>query len=384
MSERENANITEYLGKSAFTMICLIKNRWRFLLMAGLAGFLLSVLFYMTLPKVYVSKGFFSLNLQVEGYKRLMKRMANARLMQTEAQTDGYTAGQNRGKIRYDQDGLEKAIQPVYALTRNDVRNLPAIMAKEESNTMLGVNLTASSDTPEKARAMVTSLGEMLRDQLMLDVLIDHINVMKTQYVNGLMMIQNELEETEFMLEQLRTKLGVIRSLIGKYPNSNALANRQVIDIRDVGYRYLSPAAQAVGIESEIADLVQKMGMLRRKKDMYRIFSLVYAELFEKMNGMFSGQTLFKEFSRVIDGLGEREELNGDLKSTIINNMAIEKQKFISLFYDKSQFFSDPTLPERPVQPKMRTVVFGLTFLILMLALVFAFLWEQVKWGRMK
>ena len=68
--------------------------------------------------------------------------------------------------------------------------------------------------------------------------------------------LENELIDLNFTIGQLQKKHATILAFSKRYPQSYFTEGHQIINLKEDGYRYLSPAVQAMGIKVRmISDL---------------------------------------------------------------------------------------------------------------------------------
>lgn len=360
-------------------------RRRRPILATGLVVFLVSVLMTLLLPRTYRSEGFFSLEMPITEYKRLVKRFAGVQDCLLEVLGKEYAAANPdlissiKKSISNFSDSPEKILKPVYAYTREESRNLGLVPQDKKENSILGVALSAFASSPDKARDLVLGLGNIVRDQLMLNQMVLHINTMRSHYLTSMAETEAEMMDKEFMLEQLKQKLTVIRSLIGKYPKSDIPEGRQVISVQEVGYRYLPPSSQAVGIESEIADLEQAIRENKRKWGIDRFSLEVYRKLADGLLLEKSGRVVFDKFSAALDQFQANNNGNSELALAAANRLTIERQKLAAYFFEASRFLTEPDLPEKPVGVSRWILAFGLAVLSFLFVCMVILFYEWVK-----
>jgi len=154
------------------------------------------------------------------------------------------------------------------------------------------------------------------------------------------------------------------------------------VSVGEGGYNYLSPATQLVGVESQVADLMERSARENRNKEIsqvnYNFFNdarkffgkdengdLVYNNLVELQNQFFKNLDLNKDTHR-------------EVYNTLLNDMEIVR----FTFYESYRFVSEPNLPMKPVKPKKALIVIIATILSFFVFMFLAFIIEWWKNNR--
>ncbi|HLP60134.1 MAG TPA: hypothetical protein VK186_14945, partial [Candidatus Deferrimicrobium sp.] len=276
---------------------------------------------------------------------------------------------------------IANSIEPVYAYSKKDLKELTQ-NPREARNFVVGVELKVENVTPAKARALVNVLGEFIRDSILLGNLGDYITAQWNKSGEELKKIDNFIIKDEVKLQQLTAKRNDIAQLLKKYPESRSMGSRELLSGDKNGYRYLSPAAQLVGIESYVADLKENLSQNGREKELVELKSTFFAKAREMMagEGEISGYTTLDSMMKSLDSFFDEKKRPENAVRQVKNELAIDFQKLVNM-YEEMQFLSGPTLSRTPIRPK-KNLILAVGFvlgLLLSVFLAFAVDWWAIN-----
>ena len=347
-----------------------------------LAAFVLSLVYSLTLPKVYQSRGFFSRDMTIVEYKRLLGLLEQSKdLFNNGDQEDRSinTHGLSAEAIKISGIDFSKLIAPIYTVTREEAKVGMLGGKKEGMLELMGVRITATGESPQVARNWVLFLGEYIRDRLIYLYLYDYISQKYELSTKTMAALENELIDLNFTIGQLQKKHATILAFSKRYPQSYFTEGHQIINLKEDGYRYLSPAVQAMGIEAEIAEYGQKRDTVTWQKEKVLYFVEIFADLNRKLSDNTSGVHLFRVFSNAVDDLGRDSGKGTDALSLALNELKMDRQSIEAAFFQNSRFLSNPILPKAPIKPKKIVIMGIMTFLALICAVGLVMIREIIR-----
>ena len=231
-------------------------------------------------------------------YKRLEKRLSDEAVL-------GKGLGHllNPRQVRRIVRDFSRHFSPITTNPRNDIERI----TPEDSIT--GLQVSYKDHPAERAREVVTALATMVRSAFVTSVLIDQ---METQTVRASFdKVQATGERLNFLAENssLAIQEGEVAGLARQF--AGPASPREVVDIKDGGYRYLSPQTQLVGIKASMAHNAHK-ARLRERETRLAVLRLDYfRRLDERLRTEFqqSGQQVLGDAPAVM-----RAELAGFLQ----------------------------------------------------------------------
>jgi LPS O-antigen subunit length determinant protein (WzzB/FepE family) len=359
----------------------------------------LAIVISLVLPKLYRSEGFYLLSeetvrkekaeseftpfLTLPEFKSFSRLFAdveifNAYLKTVKPGPDDLTV--LRTKIRNPVD-LSQLISPLYAYSREEIRE-GAPIRPEQANYILGIIISYEDSSPEKARQIVRRLGGYVRNCVIYGRLHNYINShYSTARVNS-RTLENNIISRRFQLDQLMEKRKQIQLIRSKYPQSTQLEERQVVSMEPEGYRYLSPVAQLVGIESKIADIQEEISTFERERKKEAFFFDFFAKLKTFLGTTQTGERVFQELTELLDQVLKTQDLSLDPFKEAFNGLTIDAENHRDFFESCLRFVSDPSLPARAIKPKKLSIVLGAFLISLFVFSVIAFLLEFYRTNR--
>ncbi|MDF7078945.1 hypothetical protein NLQ97_23855, partial [Escherichia coli] len=139
--------------------------------------------------------------------------------------------------------------------------------------------------------------------------------------------------------------------------------------------RYLSPIAQLVGIETEIADLKSQLTLLERDAEQNALRSEFYERIDQGTRQAKTGSALLAEFVKTAQAVFAGKDLKDDKTREIYNQFMVIAEQMRNKHISEARFVSGPTLPEYRSGPSslalaMLSLIGGVLFasLIVLLA----------------
>ena len=175
----------------------------------------------------------------------------------------------------------------------------------------------------------------------------DYINSEFNDSQTGVKKFENEIIKSEFKLDQLNKKIGDIKNILKKYPQSKNFGNRELVSVEKGGYRFLSPIAQLVGIESEILDIKEQLAHFRRDKKLMNLEFDFFLKSKEILNRKIFGEDLLKRIIELKEKSFNKKENGTDIGKEVFNTLTIDLDNFTSV-KDEMQFVSGPTFSKKP------------------------------------
>ena len=395
------------------SIFAILWKRRKLIVFGTLGATLLSIGISLLLPRVYRSEGFYqlgnptkklsenersttkktasmttitkktaSIGVPVPLYKSSSTQFFNPNRFQLMAGQDKSFTEEDLKKIAADfrkAEDINKWIKPVYAFAKEDAREFSQL-PKDESNSVIGLNLAYEADSPENASVYVSYFGKYIRDCLLYATLYNYVMDGYSNSISEMNKIENDIIDMKFQLLQNTNKMKDIRAILTNYPESAKIENRQLVSVQEGGDRFLAPVTQLVGIESTLADLRQDLAELERDREKLTVraeyFSRCYSEL-PKIGE--HGESLFLMLKSIKDEVFKNKDLGKDEVKEVFNNLNIDLQTFDLNFFSNSRFISGPTIPTEHIKPRKSLIAivscFASFFLLVILA--FASHWWQ-------
>jgi len=385
----------------------ILYRRRKFILYGTLLAALLSLLIALLLPRIYRSEGFYAFTSQrinserdkdkdkdkdkdrtlrittmaIPDFKKYQKRFTNPLLFQNFIKRKGLLNQEDLSLVSksiQSSEDLKKLISPAYAYAKEDLKELAGIPT-DTQNYVIGVQLNWEAIASNKARDLVIILGVFLRNTIMYNLLYDYINANYTVFANDIRKFENDNLITKFNLEQLTLKADRMKTILKRYPSGGAAENRQVVSVGEGGYNYLSPATQLVGVESQVADLMEKSAKENRNKEISQVNYNFFNDARKFFGKDENGDLVYNNLVELQNQFFKNLDLNKDTNREVYNALLNDMEIFRYTFYESYRFVSEPNLPLKPIKPKKATIIIIATFLAFF---VFIFLAFIIEWWK--
>ncbi len=344
---------------------------------------LISIIISFLLPKIYKSDGFYllsgkGLSMSVPNYKKYHPLFTNPETFikyvkqQKQLNSDDI---ESLVKSIIKSEDLSEKIKPVYAYSKADLKELAEI-SKDIKNYVIGINLSYEYSDPHKAKIYVEIVSGFIRDSFMYGRIFDYIAENYNISSNNLKRNENSIIEINFNIEKTLNKRSNIKQILKRYPQSRSIEQRQLVSTEKGGYRYLSPIAQLVGIESMLADLKTSLEEYNRQKALSYLKYAFFKEAKKIVKVEETGTKLFEKTYQLKDSFFKNIDLKNSVNKEVYNKIIINLDNYNHLFYETMRFGSGPTLPDKPIKPKKKLIVVVSFFLFFFMFIFFAFIIE--------
>lgn len=277
-------------------------------------------------------------------------------------------------------DDLAQWFEPVYAYSKKDLANLGQI-AKDVRNFVVGIRITGEQNSPKNARALVSILGNFVKDCIIYGKMTDYIGDQLNRCTTEGRIFDNNVIKDQFKLKQLQAKRDELKILLTRYPQSKSMSGRELVSLELGGHRYLSPVAQLVGTESHIADLKENIAHNTRSSRLMNLKADYYSRAKKLLEKEQFGTVLLDKCLALKDFIQKEKNIPEDVKKQAVNELEIDLEKFNSLRRDM-QYVSLPSLPDKPVKPRkaiITAVAFLLAFFFFIVLAFFLEWWQTNK-----
>jgi len=286
-----------------------------------------------------------------------------------------------KGRIR-NSSQLSKLTHEIYALSRDDMKNVGQTLLQEK-NYVVGVELEMEATQPGTAKRFLSVFGEFIRFRIFYEKLNEYITLHSNEFKTLTRKYGNYILSNNAILGKLLKKRERLQTLYKKYPAFSKIEKSQVISLEDTGERYLSLVAQIIGVETRIVDLEQLVEHFIFEKSKNELFCSFFDELRKVLDKKFgSGEQVFKDIAALNEAFFKEKDPGNPRTQAVLNSIAIDRERFNTLFYKTLRFVSGPSLPEVPEWPRKSIfVIFGFfigTLLFIFIAFILEF-WNKNK-----
>ena len=264
-----------------------------------------------------------------------------------------------RGHIKASRQ-LGKLVQEIYALSRDDMKNVGQTLMQEK-NYIVGVELEMEAPQPKMAQRCLAVLGRFIGFNIFYEKINEYMAANLNEFTSLAAKYDNYILNNQVVRQQLFKKRESLQALYKKYPGTASTAAWQIMGTKDNSERYLTLASQIIGVESQIIELEQLLESFKiekRKSEFYSAFLNELKNIVGKRHT--NGDQLFKEITALKENFFNKENVDDPEARGVRNSIAIDLEKFNTLFYKTLRFISGPSLPEFPEWPRKAIfIIFG-------------------------
>ena len=264
---------------------------------------------------------------------------------------------------------LSRWVHPVFAIARADLREIPD-QQTTEANYLVGVDIGVDRRSPADALAIATALGDYVRDSAILIRAREFVIGLHYRASNRLLELDRQLIGMRLALAQAESRQKEIADIRGRYPDASRGETRQVVAVDRTTSRFLSPVAQLVGIESQIAEIHESIlaaeWEIERSKALVAFLDPAQAIVRDAR----TGKDLFPQIDKLLDATYGTERLRADPWRDAYNTVRMETTGLKTLYFERMRFVGQPALSEVPVWMRLLPALAGLVAGALLAALV--------------
>jgi len=254
---------------------------------------------------------------------------------------------------------LSRWVHPVFAIARADLREIPD-QQTTEANYLVGVDIGVDRRSPADALAIATALGDYVRDSALLLRAREFIIGLHYRASNRLLELDRQLIGMRLALAQAESRQKEIADIRGRYPDASRGETRQVVAVDKTTSRFLSPVAQLVGIESQIAEIHESIlaaeWEIERSKALVAFLDPAQAIVRDAR----TGKGLFPQIDQLLEATYGKERLRADPWRDAYNTIRMETTGLKTLYFERMRFVGPPALSEVPLWMRLLPALAGL------------------------
>ena len=378
--EDDEMDMAEFFG-------VLWKRKWLVILGASICT-VLAIAIVLLLPRTYRADGFLQMTAKekfsIPAYKAYSPAIANcSRFLEFVREKNLITGGEFRRleKKLKEPDDLNRLMTPVYAYTKEDTRDLGRL-SKEDFNYLLGLGIEYEGSSPKAAVRFIKVLAAYIRDAILRGRINEFVFSKFDEAQDESLKNENLIYSGNFDMRQLEKKRDEFKAILKKYPESGRSEIRQVISVENTGYRYLSPATQLVGIESNISDIREKIAGFTRNKEKAAIDLEFFSRMKEVVGQYKWGDQYLEEIQALKNRFFQEQRSGGEMNREVFNEITATLSALTGHFTEGAGIglAGEPESLRDPVGPKRKVIVlvtFVVSFLLFVLAAFTIDWWEK-------
>jgi hypothetical protein len=251
-------------------------------------------------------------------------------------------------------------IEHLFRLSRKDVRDLPDMYAKDELSRQIGsqglqsdLQVYATAKEPETAVRLAKLAMGYARDGLALVSLKSSLRRWGPGARTELATNRDTVANLRSDLASIDRRIGSMEQLKERHKGEKDLAVSSSpappVQFQIAGTRNLSPFQQIIGLETDRAELVEKLRLAEQER--LRLETLVhFADLFDSRVGNTASIDLVKEILNRTKQSGNREDDAANPVENALATIGMQMQSILSRFDE---------VKTNPIEPEARSVGIG-------------------------
>ncbi|MFK0375138.1 hypothetical protein [Pandoraea sp. NPDC090278] len=209
-----------------------------------------------------------------------------------------------------------------------------------------GLELTMrSKDSGEQAAASMKLLTDFVIDQMLKQTLTSEFRNKLLSAKGKRQTLDNQLIGIDQNLVELTARLDDTRQIAARYPEAARLNERQLLTTTGESGRFLSPMAQMIGLEADIAALKTSQQRLKRTEQANTITLEFYESLNKRLPTNPTGDQLLNGLIAEIKTHFGETPPEDDVTREVYNNELLLVQSMRTQGLAQPRFTSGPTVP---------------------------------------
>ena len=268
---------------------------------------------------------------------------------------------------------------PILPFNRRDAKEFGEL--KDASpNSLVGLDLATNARTPTLATEMLGTMGAYYANALVRERIRGWVLKNSGEALAKQKALRAEVIDAQMNIDVMGRRIGELKAILARYPDSGKLDARQVVNITEGSDRFLSPLVQLVAAETSIAQLREA---ITRKERQARQFDLI-ERYFREADQKLQSTQLVSELIPALAELAARKFERVDPEAEWAREVIFRIQADIASFSSASTSFgirNESRVSEVPSRDPVRLAALGAGAGVLLLGLV-AFLRASLRAAR--
>lgn len=326
----------------------LVKTLWRqknLIVGTGVLGAILGVGASLISTK-YVTDGLFMTpGVSAANYKRFEVVFSNGpRLQQYLRSTNQVSTpyGAMLYELADNQDALRDTLKPEFAFTDKDQKTFGVkVTENDEPGAMIGVRIQFRHKEPTNGPP-VALLAEYVRDTLIRVNFEGTMLARCADFRTREQELRNAQLTNDFAITQEERRVATLRDIIARNPEAAVSDNRQIVSLEKGSERFLSPAAQLVAAEIQIADM--KLAEVRRERE--RVASALkrdyYCQAQQALQQPTTGPAFLEGLANIQTAIFQDQDKSVDIVEQTWNELDVERANWTNTYLRAMRFVASP------------------------------------------
>lgn len=340
---------TVYSGLSLQEILDQFRRHWQRIVLCVIAFAVLAAGFAWMRPKFEATGFYYTPGWTLADLKRFRSEFGSQEVLASvleEAQSTEKSGARLLTARSGDAAFWDRSVRPLHPLTRRDAKEIFEARDRDAS-AVLGLELSVVGREPTVARDAVLLLGDFLNQTLMLTALQNWVATGQAASNGERLKIDNQVLQTRYSIEQSGRRIADLRELQTKYPESNRMDTRQVVNADASSARYLAPIAQVVALESSVAEANESLRRIERRSHQLKLESGYFDEAAKLARTTQNGWLLWEKLAAKKQEMFQPLNLDEDLVRETSNRLDMDLKGFKDQFSIAFGFRSPVMEPTR-------------------------------------
>ncbi len=312
----------------------------------------------------YIAEGLFMTpGVSAANYKRFEAVFSNGPRLQQYLQNTKLAAtpdGALLFALAEDQTALSSTLRPEFAFTDKDQKAFGVKTTElDEPGAMIGVRIHFKHKKPTNGMP-VALLAEYVRDTVIRVNLENMMLARCADFQTREQQLRNAQLTNDFNIAQEERRAAILRDIIARTPEAALSDNRQIVSLEKGSERFLSPAAQLVATEIQIADM--KLADIRRERE--RIASALkrgyYCQAQQTLQQPNTGRAFLSEIGNIQTAVFQSHDRSIDIVEQTWNELDVERTNWANTYLQAMRFAASPEGTE--LKERKPRLALGLVF----------------------
>ena len=249
--------------------------------------------------------------------------------------------GQRLQRLARTPNGLRESIKPEFALTEKDQKAFGIKPNGEAQNALVGMQIRYADKDPSNGTPLAL-LAEYVRDSVIKVDLADSILGNCNTYATRAQELRNQQLQSDFTIRQETQRIADLREIIARHPDAGAAESRQIVSLERGTERFLSPAAQLVAAEIQIADLKLAEAQRERERVASELKRKYYCDAEAALKQPISGRKLLAELPNLQATAFQGRDRATDIVEQTWNELELERERWNNTYLAGMRFVAPP------------------------------------------
>lgn len=249
--------------------------------------------------------------------------------------------GERLTKIATQPNGLRDSIKPEFALTEKDQKAFGITSNGDAQNALVGLRIRYADKAPSNGTPLAL-LAEYVRDSVIKVDLADTTLTNCNTYATRAQELRNQQLQSDFVIRQETQRIADLREIIARHPDAGAAESRQIVSLEKGTERFLSPAAQLVAAEIQIADLKLAEALRERERVASELKRKYYCDTEAALKQPIPGRKLLAELQNIQATAFQGRDRATDIVEQTWNELELERERWNNTYLAGMRFVAPP------------------------------------------